>query len=482
MSLTAQQLAQLDSLLSDLGDERLDADGRLALEELLKSEPEARDHYIRFMALCSDLHDAAAMTLSAQDAESANEKTADVTPFLRGVDADRGVKAASSLGRWWPVWPVSGAIAVALAIVAGLTWWPPSQDEDSSPHSAPIVGRLEERSGAVAVDGQDLGAPGGIGREILSGQEVSTRGPDAHAAIRLSDGSVLALSGDTRLAFPKDDTDRIDVKRGNLVADVEPRPAEQPLVIRTPEAIVQVLGTRLSVSREPKRTLVAVIEGEIRITRLSDQREISLEPGQATKVSPETDLRPTPIQAVPDHWSLDFNEGLPRGWQTGQLVFDDLPEGSRAVVRTSEVMEKGRRRYQIRSHNAWSDGLFSLHDDSWLHIRYRVEKPGTFLLYVVCRQHDFGQPVATLLSPGNLRQNEPKQWHTLTLRLNQLKRTKTEDSVSLDGQLVAFKLVFDSPEPDPRLTIDRIWVTRGVPAEPRSPMDLNEAQPEGAVD
>jgi hypothetical protein len=29
-----------------------------------------------------------------------------------------------------------------------------------------------------------------------------------------------------------------------------------------------------------------------------------------------------PIAAVPDHWALDFNEGLPRGWEIGQLVFD----------------------------------------------------------------------------------------------------------------------------------------------------------------
>jgi hypothetical protein len=253
-------------------------------------------------------------------------------------------------------------------------------------------------------------------------------------------------------------------------------------MIFTPEANVEVLGTRLSVSRAPERTRVAVLDGEIRITRLSDQREISLEPGQATKVSPETDLRPTPIQTVPDHWSLSFNEGLPRGWQTGQLVFDDLPEGSRAAVQTSGVVENGRRRYQIRSHNAWSEGLFSLHDDSWIHISYRVEKPGTFLLYVVCRQHDFGQPVATLLSPGNLRQKEAKRWHTLTLPLNQLKRTKIEDSVSLDGQLVAFKLVFDSPEQNPGLTVDRIWVTRGAAAEPRSPADVFEGRPNESVD
>jgi hypothetical protein len=245
---------------------------------------------------------------------------------------------------------------------------------------------------------------------------------------------------------------------------------------------VEVLGTRLSVSRAPERTRVALLEGEIRITRLSDQRVVQLAPGQATEVSPEADLRPTPIQAAPNHWSLHFNDGLPDGWQTGQLVFDELPDGSKAAVRTGGVVENGRRRYQIRSHNAWSDGLFSLHDDSWIHIRYRVDKPGTFLIYVVCRQNDFGKPVATLLTPGNLRQKEAKRWHTLTLALNQLHRAKTKDTVSLDGQLVAFLLVFDSPEHNPGLTVDRIWVTRGLPAEPRSPADFYEDRLDEMVD
>lgn len=116
--------------------------------------------------------------------------------------------------------------------------------------------------------------------------------------------------------------------------------------------------TRLSVSRGPERTRVAVLDGEIRITRLSDQRVVELAPGQATEVSSRADLRPTSIQAAPDHWSLDFNDGLPHGWQTGQLV--------------------------------------------------------------------------------------------------------------------AFLLVFDSPEQNPGLTIDRIWVTRGEPAEPRSSSELYE--------
>jgi hypothetical protein len=205
---------------------------------------------------------------------------------------------------------------------------------------------------------------------------------------------------------------------------------------------------------------------------------VTLAQGQSAEISPQADLRPDPISTVPDHWSVDFNAGLPNGWQTGQLVFDNLPAGSQAAVQAAAAEENGRRRYQLRSHNAWSQGLFTLHDDSWLHIRYRLEKPGTFLLYLVCRQRDFGQPVATVLTPGNLRQTGARQWCTLTLALNQLHRTRAQDGVPLNGQLVAFLLVFDSPEHNPGLTVDRIWVTRGLPAEPRSPVELPENPPQ----
>jgi hypothetical protein len=231
-----------------------------------------------------------------------------------------------------------------------------------------------------------------------------------------------------------------------------------------------VLGTRLSVACGDRRTRVDVLEGDIRVTRLSDERSVALAGGQSAEVSSQADLRPAPIPTVPDHWSLDFRDGLPSGWETGQLVFDDLPEGPQAAVRAAAVEENGRRRYQLRSHNAWSKGLFTLRDDSWIHIRYRLEKSGTFLLYVVCRQHDFGQPVCTVLTPGNLQQTEPGRWHTLTLPLNQFRRARARDIIPLQGQLVAFCLVFDSPEHNPGLTVDRIWITRGRAAEPRVPV------------
>jgi ferric-dicitrate binding protein FerR (iron transport regulator) len=484
MSLTWQQLAELDSLLSDLADVRLSAERRLALEGLLQAESEARDHYIRFMALGSDLHEFGATSLSVDDDElSVESSLRDADAGLgetgpRGRVSPRRDTARGASGRWWPAWTAAGILVLAITLLA--TWWPPRPDTSPPPAAGPIVGRLENVAGLVEVAVGEGSATQAVEKgSVHSGQTIVTKGKEAQAAIRLEDGTLILVAGDTRVAFSPEERDRIDIELGNATAAVRPRPADRPLVFCTPEARIEVLGTRLSVARAERRTRVDVLEGDIRLTRLSDQRSVTLAGGQTADVSPQADLRPAPIQPAPDTWSLDFNDGLPPGWETGQLVFHDLPEGSRAAARTAAVEENGQRRHQLRSHNAWSKGLFTLHDDSWIHIRYRLEKPGTFLLYVVCRQYDFGEPVATLLTPGNLRQTEPNRWHTLTLPLNQFRRARAQDIVPLNGQLVAFCLAFDSPEHNPGLTVDRVWITRGMPAEPRLPGEEDSSPVDG---
>lgn len=481
MALTPQQFVELDRLLADLADGRLDAHGFAVLEGLLRSDAEAQDHYIRFLALCSDLHDAAALALSTENDASPKAIAAIEELFpdrtIAGGHAGARQSRPPKARRWLAVGATAAACLLAMGLLAvfGRWLW---ERAGSTNATGLVMGRLEALTGAVEV-GQvpDAVVRATIGQPLEPGQSVVTRDAEAHAAIRLWDGTLLMLSGQTEVVFPRPAAAGLRLERGNLVAEVPPRPAGQPLVICTNEASLDVLGTRLTISRHLDKTQVAVLQGQVRVRRLSDQREMKLQSGQASEVSAETDLRPLPVEPVPDHWSLDFNAGLPVGWQTGQLVFEDLPDRSKAAVRASRVMENGRIRNQIRSHNAWSCGLFSLQHDSWLHIRYRMEKPGTFLFYLVCRQADFGRPVCTVLTPGNLRQTVSGQWHTITLAADQFHRTRTQDPVPLDGQLVAFLLVFDSPEHDPGLTVERIWVTRGTPASPRPPIEPQEALP-----
>ncbi len=468
MSLTSQQIVELEVLLSELADERLSDERRRRLEELLEAEPKALDRYIRYMALCSDLGELAATVLGAEEDDPSSGTRPVVPPSAGGrpFESDAGGRPS-----WrWPLGGGSGAgVAVLGALLLAALWvWGPGARDASE--LGPPVGRLQGVDGVVVVsEREDAARRAAVGLAIRAGQTVTTCGPDSHAEVHLPDGTVVLVAGETRLRFATTESDRIDVESGSIAASVRPRAKDRPLVIATREARVEVLGTRLSVARGDRRTRVGVLDGDVRVTRLSDERTVTLSAGQAAEASPRTDLRPTPIRSAPDTWSLDFDEGLPAGWQTGQLVLDELPEGCGAAVRATPVRERGQKRHMLRSHNAWSEGLFTLYDDSWIHIRYRMERPGSFLPYVVCRQRDFGQPVATVLTRENVRQREAGRWHTLSLPARALHRTRTRTTVPLEGQLVAFLLVIDSPAHDAGLTVARIWVTRaGSPhSQPR---------------
>jgi|GEM_PF-2939284 len=471
MSLTPRQLADLELLLSELADGRLSQSGRAALTALLRAEPEARDYYIRFMSLCCDLHEQSAIALSIADEQ--NDGCSPPT-----------IASGGARVRWRPGRAVAvaaaatGATVAVLLIAVAIVWWSPRRQAG---HQGPVIGWLENVGGQVEIAEAGLQATHGEnGQAVRSGQSVSTLGPEAYVTLRLTDGTEIILAGDSRVVFAQQEQEHIHVEYGNVAAAIQRRAAGGPLVFSTPEARVEVFGTRLSLSRGGLQTRVTVLEGTVRVQRLSDLRAVRLSDGQMAEVSPQSDLRPLPLAGVADHWALDFGDGLPSGWQTGQLVFEQLPPGSKAAVRAVGVVDyaqNGQERRQIRSHNAWNEGLFAIYHDSWIHVRYRMERPGTFLLYVVCRQHDFGQPVATVLSSGNLRQISAGQWHTLTLPFSALRRARSQAPPPLDGQLVAFLLVFDSPERDCGLTVERIWVTRGLPAEPRQPIEPSEAWP-----
>jgi hypothetical protein len=359
MSLDPQQVGELESLLSELVDERLTDERSRRLQQLLASEPEARDHYVRLMALYSDLYEFAAISLSVgTEDESPGCETGPrgrLSPRREPVlgEVETRVVAAGSDVRRWGVWVavVTAALLVAITFASVLRpFWrhaPATLETDES------IGRISDVAGRVEiVSGPSPGSPAASGMAVSPGHTLVTRGPDSSATLRLDDGTLIRVANDTRAVFPAEDRDRIDVESGNVTASVPPRPTHRSLVIRTPEAEVEVLGTRISVATNDRRTKVNVLEGEIRVMRLSDQRSVQRGRDKAAEVSPFADLQPEPFFVVPDTWSLDFADGLPSGWEIGQLVFEDLPAGSRAAVRTAAVDANGQRRYQLRSQNA----------------------------------------------------------------------------------------------------------------------------------
>jgi hypothetical protein len=297
---------------------------------------------------------------------------------------------------------------------------------------------------------------------------VATIGLDASAELRWNDGTRMVLAGDTAVTLSDDDGKRLQVRQGSVAMDVRPQPADRPLRIITPESETEVVGTTLAVTRSEGDTQISVAKGQVRFTRLSDKRVVSLVDGQCASASMGAELQAVPLPITPDAIDLRFDGGLPAGWRWGQFVREpSLPAGSAGAVRAVAYEDPLHRlHHQIRSQNAWTAGLFQVHDDTWLHVQFRLDRPGFFQLLAVARRTDnlTGQLGVVLEAPHFWQRQEAGVWHTASVPFNKFRRTK--GSAPIEGPLSVFQLIFDSAAIDRGLMIERIWVTRGHTATP----------------
>ena len=82
----------------------------------------------------------------------------------------------------------------------------------------------------------------------IGGGQLVLDGGSATATLRFADGTTLTLTGDTELTVSDDGQKRLRLGRGLLSANVQPQPAQRPLLIRTSTAELKVLGTVFTVS------------------------------------------------------------------------------------------------------------------------------------------------------------------------------------------------------------------------------------------
>ncbi|MGN8342654.1 FecR family protein [Pseudomonas sp. SMV71] len=142
--------------------------------------------------------------------------------------------------------------------------------------------------------------------------DVSTQ-PGEVRELRLADGSLLTLNGDSALDWQFVDGRReVRLYRGEADFQVAHDPA-RPFIVRAGEARVRVTGTRFDVRLEGGGVDLAVSEG--RVLASSEGREpLSVVGGQ------QVQWRGGALQAPQ---ALDARQRL--GWQRGKLVFRDRP-------------------------------------------------------------------------------------------------------------------------------------------------------------
>lgn len=349
---------------------------------------------------------------------------------------------------------VLAAAAAGVAVVVSLWAWRPKV----TPGPVEEIAWVESPAGVVRVGPAAVTVQDGTA--VRSGQTVETVGVSSTLTLRRADGTRLYLAGDTAVTLTETDGLRVAVGRGNLSADVTPQPPGRPLRIVTPDADVEVLGTRLMVTRSGGVTRVGLLDGHVRVSDPAEKQRLELKAGDRAEASGGT-LRMLPADPVPDRFAVRFDGALPPDWQEGEFCSDELPPDSAGAVRAIPKLGRpGGDHHVVTSMNRWDDGMFAIHPDTWLSLRFRVERPGFFHLLVVARSRDTTRlPGVVLEAPHFFQGREPGRWHTADLPLSQFRVLQRPPGVT--GPLVGAFFLLDSQGRDLGLTLERVWVTRG---------------------
>jgi hypothetical protein len=269
----------------------------------------------------------------------------------------------------------AGTVLVAslLLLAVVVPFWLNRKPDENPATEKPALGSLREvTSAAIIREGGDE-RPARVGSALHSGDTLQSEGPGAFATFVFRDGTVLFLAGDAEVSFAQDaGQKRVDLRYGDVDADVAPQPAGKPMLFVTPLAEARVMGTRLSISAETGGTTLSVTEGHVVLKRLSDGRTVDVRAGYHAVASPRSELTAERTPPAPDVWSVDFENGLPDNWRLGQWITDDLPENSKGAVRSARWTTRSGLYYAVRS-NRVTTGLFRVHDDTYLNFTYKLE-------------------------------------------------------------------------------------------------------------
>lgn len=177
---------------------------------------------------------------------------------------------------------VRWGIAAMLVIGLGLIALPLLQ------RILPFEATVQAADGGVYTVASSQTRPINAGEKIQRGQVVRTA-RDAHAVVRLSDGSTIEMKD--RSEFSIDQTlggTTIHLDRGSVI--VEAAKQKNHLFVDTGDSLVSVTGTTFSANAGTKGSRVSVIEGEVRLDHGGSRRV--LRAGEQATTSPSIETIP----------------------------------------------------------------------------------------------------------------------------------------------------------------------------------------------
>jgi hypothetical protein len=202
------------------------------------------------------------------------------------------------------------ASVAALFVVCGIGWL-----------AARPSARLANISGTVHVQRGEQSIAGHNGLALRHGDVIHTaqagaatvKWLDEATTVRVHSGAELELISLTK-------GKKLALRSGLVSANVAKQVSGQPLLLTTPNARAEVLGTRFRLKSEPAQTRLDVTTGRVQLSRGDDGNGIIVERLQSGLVPPSGEVQ---VKSQPPHETLQ--EGILAHWKM------DVGEDERSI-------------------------------------------------------------------------------------------------------------------------------------------------------
>ena len=298
-------------------DGSLGPDEEAQVADLLRSDPEAR----------AFLREVAEQAVTVADVERTESGRQRELGAREDWSSDRREPAGAIGSPWTRLarWP--WAAVAAAVLIAGVYLLRPNAELQ--------IVTITEMNGAL----QWTGDGGHVVRDLeagssLPGGTLESLSADSWTVLTFRDGSTVTVSGQSTLTISEDQQKEIHLREGSMSASVAPQPHGQPMLIHTPTAKLEVLGTQLNVDAERRSTTLRVNEGRVRVTRLADgsMAEVPADHQVVVSASGLTDFR---VRRRPQS-VRSWQSSLPSGATYGEWI----PEGreTNGNLRTAPIL------------------------------------------------------------------------------------------------------------------------------------------------
>ncbi len=141
----------------------------------------------------------------------------------------------------------------------------------------PTIATLTHVSGDVTVRADTRLLRAYSGQRLWSGMEVEVSGRGSSAVIVWNDGSTMKLDANSRLNIAVLDAQkRATLSIGMVDCDINKQAPGKPLIVSTPRARLEVIGTRFRTRTTASHSTTEVLQGRVRVERMADSSAVTL--------------------------------------------------------------------------------------------------------------------------------------------------------------------------------------------------------------